>query len=158
MSKKDVMKKNQSRLVNLFYAPVMKNTFLTITIGVLIASAIIGMSPVSLAQTQLNAPLASAYLSSEKEVIIQVPEINEKNLPFVRQNIEASGGMIFKGYCREQKVLLYMMDTNLHDDYAFLNVAFMNVSLGYLIKEGTFSQVREACDMPVPVDQQPSQN
>ena len=136
----------------------MKTSLLTITVGVLLAAVITGMSPVSNAHPQQKNYNAVISLSSQKEVIIQVPEMNEKSLPLVRQNIEAAGGMTFKGFCHQQNVLLYVMDTNIHDDYSFLNTAFMNVSLGYLIKEGSIAQVQEACGMPVSSTADQTQN
>jgi hypothetical protein len=138
--------------------PIMKTSLITITLGVVFVSAIIGMSPVSQAHAMPKATITSAYLSTNKELLIQVAEINEKNFQLVRQNIEASGGMTYKGFCKELKVLMYVMDSNVHSNYNFLNVAFMNVSLGYMIKEGTISQVLTTCEMPIPVDQQQSQN
>ncbi len=151
--------KNRSSLGYYFkIAPIMKPTFFAITLCIGLVSAIVGLSPDSHAQPMLNEMKAPVYLTTDKEVIIQVAEINEKNLPLVRQNIEAAGGMTYKGFCKELNVVLYMMDTNIHSDYAFLNVAFMNVSMGYLIKEGSISQVQAACGMPAAVNLEQTQN
>lgn len=137
----------------------MKKSLLALAIGLVMSAMLIGTSSDSHAGVRIseskNAFVAFAH---EKELIIQVEESNEKNLPEIRKNIEMSGGMNFKGYCKDLKVLLYVMDTDMHPDYNFLNVAFMNVSLGYVIKEGTILQVQSACGMPAQVDPNQAQN
>jgi hypothetical protein len=137
----------------------MKTSLLTLTFAIILTAGLIGTSSNSLAEVKISENKASfvAY-TNEKEVIIQVEDSNEKNLPEIRKNIEAFGGMTYKGYCKNMKVLLYVMDTDMHPDMSFLNTAFTNVSLGYVIKEGTILQVESACNMPAQVDPNQSQN
>jgi hypothetical protein len=137
----------------------MKTTLLSLTIAVILSAILIGVSSDSHAGIKLSESKKSfVAFAHEKELLIQVDESNEKNLPEIRKNIEFFGGMNFKGYCKDLKVLLYVMDTDLHPDYSFLNTAFMNVSLGYVIKEGTILQVQSACGMPAQIDPNQSQN
>lgn len=137
----------------------MKTSLLALTFGLVLSAILVGTSSDSHAGIRIsehkNAVVAFA---NEKELIIQVDESNEKNLPEIRKNIEIFGGMNFKGYCKSMKVLLYVMDTDLHSDCSFLNTAFMNVSLGYVIKEGTILQVQSACGMPAQADPNQAQN
>lgn len=129
----------------------MKSSLLTITFGIVLSCLIVGMSPVSQANASSSLEKRVLAYTNSKEVIIQVAESNEKNLPGIRANIEQGGGMQFKGYCKQLKVLLYEMDTDAHADLSFLNAAFVNVGMGYLIKEGTIAQVQHECNMPATV-------
>jgi hypothetical protein len=126
----------------------MKSSLLTITLGIVLSCILVGMSPVSHAHASLSLEKKVVAFANLKEVIIQVAESNEKNLQDIRTNIEQGGGMHFKGYCKQFKVLLYEMDTDVHPDMSFLNVAFVNIGMGYLLKEGTIYQVRNECNMP----------
>ncbi|CAN5865137.1 hypothetical protein BH11BAC7_BH11BAC7_03520 [soil metagenome] len=131
----------------------MRSFLLTLTMGIVFAAMLAGTSSFSPAEATVRANnKASLFLSNQKEILIQVADADEKSLPLIRSNIEQSGGMAFKGYCKKMKVLLYLMDTNVHADLSFLNVAFVNVSMGYLIKEGTVQQVQNACDMSSNID------
>lgn len=136
----------------------MKSSLLTITLGIVLSCILVGMSPVS--QANASSPLEKRVVTftNSKEVIIQVAESNDKNLSAIRANIEQGGGMQFKGYCKQFKVLLYEMDTDAHADLSFLNVAFVNVGMGYLIKEGTIAQVQTECNMPATVSPTQSRN
>jgi hypothetical protein len=137
----------------------MKTSLLTITFAIILAAVFIGTSSSSHAGVKISENKAAfVAFTNEKEVIIQVEDSNEKNLFEIRKNIEASGGMNYKGYCKSLKVLLYVMDTDMHSDMGFLNTAFMNISMGYLIKEGTILQVQSACNMPDQVDPNHSQD
>lgn len=136
----------------------MKSLLLTLTLGVSFLAVLVGTSSFSTASDFFANKKASLVFANEKELIIQVEDVNEKNLPEIRKNIELNGGMTFKGYCSELKVLMYLMDTNQHADITFLNTAFMNVSMGYLIKEGTILQVQDACNMPQNIDPDLSQD
>jgi hypothetical protein len=137
----------------------MKTSLLTLTFAIILTAGLIGTSSNSRAEVKISENKASfvAY-TNEKEVIIQVEDSNEKNLPAIRNSIEQSGGMRFKGYCKTLKVLLYIMDTDVHPDLGFLNAAFMSVSMGYLIKEGTILQVQNLCNMPDLIDPSQSQH
>lgn len=137
----------------------MKPFHLTLTFGIILISILLGTSAVSPAEAAVSANnKASLFLSTEKEIIIQVEDADEKSLPLIRSNIEQSGGMTFKGYCKKLKVLLYIMDTNMHSDMSFLNVAFVNVSMGYLLKEGTILQIQNSCNMPSNIDPNAAQD
>jgi hypothetical protein len=127
----------------------MKSSLLTLTFGLILSAILVGLASHSNAAPKISESRKIIFLApSYKELIIQVPELNEKNLAAVRGNVEASGGMVFVGYCKKLNVLMYDMDTNVHTDYQFLNTAFMNVSMGYLIKDGSsISQVEISCGM-----------
>jgi hypothetical protein len=137
----------------------MKSPLRSITFGIILFLIAVGIAPVSFAVDTISANKKAALVAPpEKEVIIQVAESNEKNLPAIRASIEQAGGMRFMGYCKDLKVLLYRMDTDMHHDLSFLNVAFVNVSMGYLLKEGTFADVQNVCNMPVLIDPNLSQD
>lgn len=137
----------------------MKLPLRSIALGIILCSLAVGIAPASFAGDSFSATKKIALVAPhEKEVLIQVAESNEKNLLNIRTNIEQSGGMRFVGYCKDLKVLLYVMDTDIHSDLSFLNVAFVNVAMGYLIKEGTIIEVQNACNMPSTVDPNLSQD
>ena len=131
----------------------MKTSLLTITFSIVLASILVGTASTSHAVVANSISKNCSFTSTNiKEVIIQVADMNEKNLVEIRKNIEFSGGMTFRGYYKDLKVLLYLMDTDQHQDCSFLNTAFMNLSMGYLLKEGTILQVQNACATPLIVD------
>ncbi len=137
----------------------MKPFFLSLTLGAMFCALLTGIAPSSRAAIAVSQNKNSSFFyTNSKEVIIQVADADEKSLPLIRSNIEQSGGMTFKGYCHEMKVLMYVMDTDVHPDLSFLNVAFVNVAMGYLIKEGSILQVQTACEMPSYIDPNAAQD
>lgn len=121
----------------------MKLTLLSLTLGLALSGILVGISPNSKAEVKINQQFVATNV---KELIIQIDDLNEKNIAQVRTNLEATGGLTFKGYCKTFKVLMYAVDTDLHPDNSFLVPVFMNLSMGYLIKEsGTIFQVQAAC-------------
>ncbi|HTF02559.1 MAG TPA: hypothetical protein VK826_00980 [Bacteroidia bacterium] len=89
-----------------------------------------------------SAIVASPY----KEFILQVNELNEKNLDQVRTAIESGGGMMYKGYCPKLKVVMYLINREEHPDNSFLD-KLTTLSFTYQIKEGTIAQVCAECGM-----------
>lgn len=136
----------------------MKSLLLSLTLGIALCAFFIGTAQATHADVVAFDKKASLFYTNSKEIIIQVAEADEKSLPLIRSNIEQSGGMTFKGYCKEMKVLLYVMNTDVHPNLSFLNVAFVNVAMGYLIKEGSIVQVQAACNMPSNIDPNLSQD
>lgn len=123
----------------------MKSTLLSLTIGLVLSVFVIGTSSDSHADPTIHQKISAPIF---KEIILQIEDLNEKNLSEIRKNIEISGGLTFKGYCQKLKIIMYVVDTDLHPDYSFLNTAFMNMSMGYVIKEGaSILQVQNECDI-----------
>lgn len=86
--------------------------------------------------------------SPGKELILQVPEVNDKNLADVRSAIENAGGLTFSGYCAKNHVLMYFVDVTVHNDYAFLDTILPPMGFSYNIKEGTtIYQVETDCGL-----------
>lgn len=82
-----------------------------------------------------------------KELILQIYGTNDKNYTDIRTTIEDGGGVFFHGYCAEQFIYLYVVNTDVNPDYKFLD-KLTTKGYGYLIKEGsTIEQVQAACGM-----------
>lgn len=135
----------------------MKSSLLTLTFGLILSAILVGVASNSHAKAKIAESRVNFVSSTSKELIIQVPEMNDKNLSEIRKNLELNGGMNFVAYCKNLHVIMYVMDTNIHPDYDFINTAFMNVSLGYVIKEGTIGQVEVACGLNPETIQNPAQ-
>ena len=123
----------------------MKSILLTLSIGLVLSAFLVGASPDSRAAIKNEQLLVAG---NYKELILQIDDMNEKNVAQIRADIEANGGLVFKGYCKKLKVIMYAVDVNLHPDYSFLNTVFMNLSMGYLIKTGaSITQVQIECEI-----------
>lgn len=120
-----------------------------------LALAIIVLTSSFVRSENRHATLASAavkcksgYLASPyKEFILKVNEINEKNYNQIRSSIENGGGFIFRGYCPNLKVLMYLVDRNMHPDNSFLN-KLTALNFTYEIKDGSnIAAVTAACGL-----------
>lgn len=80
-----------------------------------------------------------------KELILEIADVNDKNFSDIRNSIEGSGGVVFKGYCSELHVFMYDVDRTLHPDNSFLDKLSIK-GISFVIKEGsTIEQVSQAC-------------
>ncbi len=85
--------------------------------------------------------------SPMKEFIIEVNEVNDKNLSEVRNSLEGQGGISFKGYCPSMHILMYLVDRDMHPDDSFLN-KLTALSLTFQIKEGaSIASVTSNCGL-----------
>lgn len=94
--------------------------------------------------TKFTSILATAQM---KEFIIEVNEISDKNLSQVRNSIEGQGGFSFRGYCPSTKMLMYLVDRDMHPDDSFLN-KLTALSFTFQVKEGaSIAAVRSNCGL-----------
>lgn len=117
----------------------MKTTLRSFILGIALVTILTVTSSESGARMSYSA--APAY----KELIIQVPGMNEKSMAEVRKSLEDGGGMVFRGHCNDLDVLLYLVDVNVHADYNFIGEALQPFSLTYLLKEGTIADMQARC-------------
>lgn len=85
-----------------------------------------------------------------QDLIIQVPQMNEKNKATLKTNIMAAGGLVFRGYCDKMQLIMFSVDRTVHADDRFLETIMPSMSLEYFIKtDATIDNVNLACGNPV---------
>lgn len=136
----------------------MKKTATRLVCGLCVTACMLMLSSFTNSDVKQSESCAtgSHYLvaAQYKELLIQVEDLNEKNMSEIRTAIEASGGVIFKGYCSSHHILMYLVNRDTHPDNTFLN-KLTALSYSYVIKEGTISQVSTDCGVdPIPADMQ----
>lgn len=93
---------------------------------------------------------ANTIVDPYKELILQIDALSGKNLAEIRSIIEARGGVVYKGYCEDFHIVMYLVNRDIHPDNTFLD-KLTALSYTYVIKEGTITQVYSECGMaPVP--------
>jgi hypothetical protein len=124
----------------------MKTTLRALSLGIAFVAIL------TLTSSESGARMRSSAAPVYKELIIQVPGMNEKSVIEVRKSLEDGGGMVFRGHCDDLDVLLYLVDVNVHADYAFINDALQPLSLTYLLKEGTIADMQTRCGIDATID------
>lgn len=100
-------------------------------------------------EAKVNSKSSVAF--AQKELILQIQGLTVKNYTDVRTAIETNPGVTFKDYCFSNNTIMYVIDSDLHSDYQFVDNALAPFNLTYLVKDGTITQVQSSCE-DVPQD------
>lgn len=87
----------------------------------------------------------SIALTQQKELILQIQGLTQKNYTGVRKAIEDNPGVTFRDYCFANNTIMYVIDRDIQTDNQFLIDALAPFNLTFQIKEGTIVQVQEIC-------------
>lgn len=119
--------------------------YISAACGILTTASFSNDLPAELKYGAVEASVVPA--AQYKELILQIYGTNEKNYNDIRSCIEATGGVVFNGYCEKLYIFMYTVNMDLQPEYAFLN-KLTSKGYTYLIKEGsTIEQVQTACGM-----------
>ena len=125
--------------------------FLHFLIVIFLGSAImIGLSVRSYADMSSKKSDLVCNTPDYFELIIQIPDLNEKNAESVETLILNEGGIVFLGYCEKMQVLMFNVDRNMHADNSFINPVLKQVPLDFNIKvDASIAQVQNSCGITV---------
>lgn len=118
--------------------------------GLLLLALFVFMNYAQARVPEKNEPTAAFSVPAYQDLIIQVPQMNEKNKAALKTNILAAGGLVFRGYCDKMQLIMFSVDRTVHADDRFLETIMPSMSLEYFIKtDATIDNVNLACGNPV---------
>ncbi|GAB4145079.1 MAG: hypothetical protein Fur0041_19800 [Bacteroidia bacterium] len=81
-----------------------------------------------------------------KELIIEIPQLTEKNISDIKTTISKFDGVLYQGMCFKKKVLMFHVDTQIQPDYSFLDIVSSSFNVTINIKTGaSINQVNSLC-------------
>ena len=86
--------------------------------------------------------------SSVDELIVQVPNSNDKNRGSIERAIIASKGVEYKGYCSSLHVYMMLVDRSVQANDLFIEQIMKAEGMEYYLKVGTtIETIKASCDM-----------
>lgn len=79
------------------------------------------------------------------EVIVQVPNMDEKNMAQIKSELTANKGVQVINTCMKLKVVVLRVNRDVQQNDDFVMVAFKTLQMEYFIKDGTGAQINAAC-------------